>query len=266
MAELIWQQERDGISGGIAEIGVHHGKSFLFLALAARPAERLVAIDLFERQELNTDQSGRGDRHRFHMNLRRFAPGRTVEDITASSTELWQMENRLRLNGIRFLSIDGGHTRELTLNDLRLADALLDREGLCVVDDVLNPHWTGVISGIFEFFLNHPTLVPFAILPNKLALSRPERRDYWRNVLRSVLGVSLEKKDVEFSRWNIDVFGNLANDEVTFGIGQFISAMRKEHAKAELLAKELSAIRASTSWRITEPLRRLRRLVPRPSD
>ena len=61
MMELIWLQESDGVPGGLAEIGIHHGRSFIALAAAARPTDPLIAIDVFERferQDLNVDQSG----------------------------------------------------------------------------------------------------------------------------------------------------------------------------------------------------------------
>jgi cephalosporin hydroxylase len=263
MAELLWQQERDGVSGGIAEIGVHHGKSFLFLALAARPGDRLVAIDLFERQKENIDASGHGDRQRFHETLRRFAPGVSVEEVTASSQELWELEEKLKLRGLRFLSIDGGHTRELTLNDLRLADALLGQDGLCVVDDVLSSHWTGVISGIFEFLNNDPGLVPCAIIPNKLLLARSERQEHWRNVLRAVLGHNLEKSDMEFGRWKIDIFGGISPDDWSIQNSQALSALGTAESRLQSLADEILALKTSTSWRVTAPLRRLARYIRR---
>ena len=45
MMELIWLQESDGVPGGLAEIGIHHGRSFIALAAAARPTDPLIAID-----------------------------------------------------------------------------------------------------------------------------------------------------------------------------------------------------------------------------
>src|ERR1043166_8737940 len=60
MMELLWLQEEAGFSGNIAEIGIHHGCSALALIAAARSEETLIAIDLFDRQELNIDASGGG--------------------------------------------------------------------------------------------------------------------------------------------------------------------------------------------------------------
>ena len=44
-------QREMGLAGHIAEIGVHHGRSFILLALLARASEKAVAIDVFEQQK-----------------------------------------------------------------------------------------------------------------------------------------------------------------------------------------------------------------------
>src|SRR5206468_3764068 len=54
-------QDRLGVQGGIAEIGVHHGRFFIALALARKSGEPAVAIDVFDMQEKNIDNSGCGD-------------------------------------------------------------------------------------------------------------------------------------------------------------------------------------------------------------
>jgi len=73
MMELIWLQEEAGLAGNIAEIGVHHGCSALALVAAARPDETMIAIDLFDRQDLNLDDSGRGSLAAFQGHLQYFS-------------------------------------------------------------------------------------------------------------------------------------------------------------------------------------------------
>ncbi|MGH7041762.1 MAG: class I SAM-dependent methyltransferase, partial [Acetobacteraceae bacterium] len=177
MIETLWLQERAGITGDVAEIGVYRGKSFLALAAGARAEERLIAIDLFdggdpasERPEHDVAAYGSGNRAAFLANLARFFPGVTPELIEGSSLALRGTEAASALTDLRLLSIDGGHTRALTLNDLQIADAALGERGVCWLDDVLNPHWTGVVSGLFAFLDTAPGLVPVALFPNKLVL------------------------------------------------------------------------------------------------
>lgn len=70
---LAEEQRKTGISGGVAEIGVHHGRLFILLYLLGDMGERAVAVDLFTHQELNIDHSGAGDLASFKKNLKRHA-------------------------------------------------------------------------------------------------------------------------------------------------------------------------------------------------
>src|SRR4051794_25250776 len=129
-----------GVDGHVAEIGVHHGKLFILLSLLRRPGERAVALDLFEDQELNVDNSGRGDRERFLANVDRHhrdAPDVVVQK--ADSNELDGAGLRQLAGGpLRIVSVDGGHTAELTAHDLTTAaDALADG-GVVILDDCFN--------------------------------------------------------------------------------------------------------------------------------
>ena len=210
MAQCLSIQQSEGITGSIAEIGIHHGKSFLALACAARPGERLFAIDVFERQDLNVDGSGCGNREIFERNLRTFAPDANVTILPMSSVEVRGREREIfGAQGLRFLSIDGGHTRELTRNDLEIADAALVDGGICCVDDIFNFEWPGVISGVFEFLSQNSNLVPIAYFSNKLYWSRPAFLNLRRNQLREIFGSKLLKKDQEFGAHQIDVYAEL---------------------------------------------------------
>jgi len=207
MAELLWFQESDGVPGGIAEIGIHHGKSFLVMALAARPEDRKFAVDVFGMQERNVDDSGKGDRGIFEAYLREYAADCDVDVLEMDSLDLRGREADFGFKGLRFLSIDGGHTIKATANDLHIADRALRPDGICVVDDLLNPHWTGVVSGVFAFMSRSASLVPVALIPNKLVMSRPAHRSRILAFMRSAFARSREKSDLELGTGLIDVFG-----------------------------------------------------------
>ena len=67
-----------GVQGHIAEIGVHHGRLFILLALLARPQERSIAIDLFGQQHLNPERSGHGDLPALMKNCSRYYTWRDI--------------------------------------------------------------------------------------------------------------------------------------------------------------------------------------------
>jgi hypothetical protein len=208
LAEALWIQERQGVLGDVAEIGIHHGKSFIALALGMRGGEKGFAIDLFEKQHLNSDGSGYGNREKFLSNLNQFAPGTSVEIIAESSADIKGREEEYGLRQIRLFSIDGGHTADLTWNDLMIAESTIVPEGLCILDDVLNAEWTGVITGLFRYLAGDPELVPFAMFPNKLFLCRRDWHEFYRDRLRESFRFALAKAGVEFHNGMIDVYAD----------------------------------------------------------
>jgi hypothetical protein len=170
-----------GIRGGIAEIGVHHGKLFILLYLLTRAPEKVVAIDLFGDQHLNVDLSGSGDIEVFHRNLVRHADADRLVLHQGNSLDLAPADLvRLADGPLRLISVDGGHTAEITQNDLGVADGALAEGGIIMVDDLFNEHWPGVVDGVHRYFSRRPDLLPFAICGNKTFFCRPSHRDAYR--------------------------------------------------------------------------------------
>jgi cephalosporin hydroxylase len=189
-------QRRAGCSGGVAEVGIHHGKLFLLLNATCERGERSFAIDLFDSQDLNIDHSGMGDRSRFESNLRRFDrhAGANVTIVAGDSTTA---ETQRQVDRpVRMFSVDGGHTVEHTLSDLAFAQRCIVAAGVVVLDDILNAHWLGVIEGAMRYLMQRPLLVPFAIGHNKLLLANlPYARRYYELFASSAL---CTKPGVEF--------------------------------------------------------------------
>ncbi len=181
IAALSERQHALGVEGSTAEIGVHHGKLFILLYLLSRAPERVVAIDLFENQHLNVDQSGSGELVTFRRNLERHADSARLVLHQGSSLDL-AAADLMRLAGgwLRLISVDGGHTAEITAHDLAVADGSLAEGGIIVVDDVFNEQWPGVADGVHRHFSRRPSLVPFAIGANKTYFCRPSHRDVYR--------------------------------------------------------------------------------------
>jgi hypothetical protein len=181
------RQRALGVRGGIAEIGVHHGKLFVLLYLLGCASEKAVAIDLFEDQHLNVDVSGSGDLAKFRRHLSRHADDARLVLHQGNSMDLAGADLvRLAEGPLRFISVDGGHTAEITAHDLAVADAALAEGGIIVLDDAFNEQWPGVADGVQRYFVRGPNLVPFAIGANKTYFCRPSHRDTYRAAAAAV--------------------------------------------------------------------------------
>jgi hypothetical protein len=181
-------QRAKHITGGVAEVGVHHGKLFIGLSLLQRHGEQSVAIDLFGDQELNIDKSGRGDLNHFRQNLQRWASLDTVAIHQGDSTKLTSAEVRaLARGGIRLFSVDGGHTDEIVFSDMNLAEGALCAGGIVIADDVFNEWWPGVASGTLRYMQRGESLRPFAVGFNKVFFASSDYADFYRDTLARYL-------------------------------------------------------------------------------
>jgi hypothetical protein len=200
MVQLLSRKQHQlGLTGAVGEIGVHHGLLFIGLALASTysmpfsttiPTEPLFAADVFELQKFNFDQSGCGDEQTFLSNVNKYAGRSDVELFKGSSLHLTAtMIFAAGKPRARMHSVDGCHTRECTLNDLKIDnDVLLGEGGILLLDDFeqVNPEKDsseknfvkGVSTAVWEFVRQQEakhqlTLVPFWATANKLCLTSP---------------------------------------------------------------------------------------------
>ena len=186
LAFLLDGQAKNGVRGAVGEIGVHHGKLFLVAYLATRKDERAFAIDVFDQQEFNLDHSGKGNREQFLANVERYAGSTDGLVVIASDSLRIQPERILNEAGpARFVSVDGGHTAECTLNDLRLAESCLTGGGIILLDDYFNHHWPDVSVGAAQHFLSADAKTkPFLITPNKVFFAEERYHGMYQNAVR----------------------------------------------------------------------------------
>jgi len=167
-------QRRNGINGPIAEIGVYHGKFFIGLLKTKQQANNY-AIDVFSMQRFNLDGAGVGDQDKLKANIA--LSGSSVEDVhflEADSMALTKSDQQRiweASGGFTMFSIDGCHTVEHTINDVRIAMELTRPGGVIFVDDYYNASWPGVQEGICKLYLtDSPRFVPLVATCNKLIL------------------------------------------------------------------------------------------------
>jgi hypothetical protein len=158
------EQRNANRSGSVAEIGVHHGKLFILLYLLSAENELAMAIDLFSQQHLNVDGSGAGDLERFKRNLQRHADVSRLVVHEGDSTQLTARHLlELGRGPFRLISIDGGHTAEITAHDMATSEGALAEGGIIILDDCFNEAWPGVTDGVHQYFAEPRTIVPFGI-------------------------------------------------------------------------------------------------------
>jgi hypothetical protein len=180
-------QQKFQVTGHVAEIGVHHGKLFILLCLLRAEGEWSVAVDLFGDQDRNIDASGEGDREKLLENLRRYAD---VTHLILHQGDSLELDGKalVALAGghFRLISIDGGHSAEITAHDLTTAENALVQAGVIVLDDCFNEMWPGVSDGVHEYFTTRRSIVPFAVGANKVLFCRPPYVDHYVEVLRNL--------------------------------------------------------------------------------
>ena len=206
---LLRAQTEIGTTGSVGEIGVHHGRLFILLYLCAEDGERPFCIDVFGDQSKNIDQSGLGDQAIFLSNLALFtkAPPQ-LEVFHCSSLEIGGADIRSKVGPVRFLSIDGGHTADITENDLIIAEQCLAPDGVAIIDDVFNTAWPGVSEGFFRYRRNKDaSLVPFAISVNKVFLCTKAHAARYRAMMSARFGSYLHKS-TEMADEQVDVYRN----------------------------------------------------------
>jgi hypothetical protein len=183
---LLLHQREANIAGHLCEIGVHHGRLFLMLALARQRGERALAIDLFEDDPMNANTEHAGRDGALFKNAQRLRIELSNEEIfKTSSLDLKPADIVARTTGpIRFFSIDGGHFYRHVENDLRLAQQTLSTEGIIAVDDFFNIGWADVSFATYDFLRNTDSVVPFAVTPTKIYLAPSAAAEKYKACLR----------------------------------------------------------------------------------
>ena len=171
-------QKQMNVRGNLFEIGVHHGKTAIFLAHLASPHEILGVCDVFDRQELNVDHSGGGDRALFEKNMSAYACAAKLRVFAKPSSGLTTEDTTTTC---RFFHIDGGHRPQDAYTDLETADRALLADGVVAVDDVFNSNWPGVSEGVYRFLSERPKVfAPIFIGGNKVLFARPGMAQRYR--------------------------------------------------------------------------------------
>jgi len=185
---LLDYQASMNFPGGLCEIGVHHGKSFIPMVLFSSGSLCHV-IDVFEQQQLNLDNSGSGNYSIFKRNLSRFHIRLdSIRIHKKLSTDVNPEDLTLECNSIRFFHIDGGHNFDVVKSDLRLALNCSNTASIIAIDDICRPEWFEVSVAVFgsnELLMQHGFVI-LAFGYNKLFLCHKSKLIEYRQTLLSM--------------------------------------------------------------------------------
>jgi hypothetical protein len=225
-------QMRSAYRGGIAEIGVYKGKSFIPLCLATSKNESCVAIDCFDKQEFNRDNSGGYVTVEEFLNNVIKHSNKTVSDIDIIAKDSMQVSPQeiIKKGKVRIFSIDGSHTAESTYKDMDLAYSCLTEGGVIFMDDYFNPPWPGVSEGFGKWMSDHSSaLAPVYIDNRRLVLCTPK---YHQGYL--MMFERYKSKAVKF--WGFDVIIadlDLVGVNMTDKLDDFLESLHSEQQSSE---------------------------------
>jgi len=164
---------KDSIDGGIAEIGVYHGQSFILLNQFVDKSQTSYAFDVFDASHSEGDlYPVPATEKKFKHNLTTYDfrnHGKNVLTVKGDTTKL-NIRDIIEENSIRYFSVDGAHGAAATESDLNIAAWSLKEDGVIFVDDIMHPCWAGVLEGTLSFLKENSSIVPFALGGNKLFL------------------------------------------------------------------------------------------------
>lgn len=159
-ARLLRLQTEESVGGPIAEIGAFEGRFFIALAHALEPGEIALGIDIFSwpnpevkaRFEANCLKHGIGPERR--VTIKGDAGTMAPADLLAHAGG----------ESLRFIHIDGEHSRAALLKDLALATACLKQGGLIVLDDMLHPGYPTLMVAVQDYLEANPDMVPLCVI------------------------------------------------------------------------------------------------------
>jgi hypothetical protein len=155
---LLEAQKHLGLNGALVEIGVWKGKYFSAL-LALQSKRLLIGYDIWLNEDIESIKDG----------ILKNSSNKNFQLIRVNSADITAKEDRAELSGndIHFVSIDGDHTFEGALRDMRLSKSLINPGGILALDDFLNPGCLGTTESAL-LFLQESDFEPICYIANKL--------------------------------------------------------------------------------------------------
>jgi Methyltransferase domain len=201
------------VHGNIVEFGVHHGLFLFLLNTIRNNNEECFAVDVFDDQRLNIDSSGRGSLATFLANIETFMASerrffRIVQRDTMSFS-VAEVTDLFGKRGVKFFSVDAGHTVQHTCNDLSLVQEVLAPGGFVALDDYMSIHWPGVTEGFYNYMnYRNRRLKPLLCFQNKLFLTTVSEHGLYLQQFRTAIE-AICGDEVRSGRWKeVEIAGS----------------------------------------------------------
>ncbi len=181
---LLQAQDKAGMGGGVAEIGVFYGRSYYLMKKIVGDAGKVLAIDLFD---LGEAADGTPTQYQRFLDYGKRLGLAVDQDlvIKGDSTRLRPSDITDRLGRVRFFSIDGGHMLGHVVSDAALATDALAEHGIIAFDDTFNPAWPEVTVGVADFLRERAdTFSAFCMTKYKTYVCRRAFHDVYYRAIR----------------------------------------------------------------------------------
>ncbi|MDW9763532.1 hypothetical protein GOB02_29010 [Sinorhizobium meliloti] len=193
---IMMYHEANRLVGDVGEIGVHHGRIFLALDALRSKGERAIAADVFEWQEMNVDSSGNGNRAVFESHIEKVS--HDVDGIDIYQGDSLDLKFRRYLSErdyqFRIFSVDGGHTVQHAMNDIRVIEDHLIEGGVILLDDFMNPGFPGVTEAVYKYLQTDTKLCPVWSVAGKLVFVSISHADRLRGHIVSCVHSKLGRR------------------------------------------------------------------------
>ncbi|AUG77662.1 hypothetical protein CFP65_2846 [Kitasatospora sp. MMS16-BH015] len=181
------RQSRTGTRGDLLELGAYLGRSAIVMGRHLAEGETLTVCDLFESEapdEENAAEMARFyretlSRAAFEANYLAFHDHlpQIVQGPTSSLAD-----GRIPAGSCRFVHVDASYLYEHVAGDIRTARAVLQPQGVLVMDDYRSAHTPGVAAATWEAVLNHG-LRPICLSECKFYATWGDPEPYQRELL-----------------------------------------------------------------------------------
>lgn len=136
----------------ILEIGTHYGRSLIPLVKGSKKINKVVVLDIFEKQKLNLSNSGSGDRRILLKNIKNFNINLSDIFILNDKSSNYKKYNNIlnEIGKFDIIHIDGGHLKSEVKNDINISYNYSNFNSVLILDDIFNPAYPEVIQGFLE--------------------------------------------------------------------------------------------------------------------